>query len=126
MKKQLTVVVSGSRTITNRNLIKDILSKHRFEKFHKLIHGGAHGVDQVAASWAELWGVEVEEYPADWDRHGKAAGPIRNKEMAAKADALIAIWDGKSRGTKQMIDHCITIGLPLKIELVTLDESSTK
>jgi len=126
VKKQLTVVISGSRTITDSNLVKNILSKHRFEKFHKLIHGGARGVDQVAAHWAMLWGMEVEEYPADWDRHGKAAGPIRNIEMAANADALIAIWDGESRGTKQMIDHCITIGLPLKIELVTVDESNTK
>ena len=43
-------------------------------------------------------------FPADWDKYGKAAGYKRNGEMARNADALIAFWDGKSRGTKHMID----------------------
>jgi len=122
--KKRTLVVSGSRTITDENRVKDLLNRYRFERFHTLLHGGARGVDQIAADWGHLWGLEIVEVPADWNRHGKAAGPIRNREMADRADALIAIWDGKSRGTKQMIEYFKTLKKPYIVEIV--DESDTK
>jgi hypothetical protein len=50
-------------------------------------------------------------FKADWDKHGKAAGPIRNQQMAQEADGLIAFWDGKSRGTKDMIQKALNYGL---------------
>lgn len=54
--------------------------------------------------YAKERGYAVSEHPADWDRYGKSAGYIRNKEMAEEADALMAFWDGKSRGTMHMIN----------------------
>ena len=54
-------------------------------------------------------------YPADWERHGRAAGPIRNEEMAEVSDALIAFWDGKSRGTKSMIEIARRKGLQVAV-----------
>ena len=74
--------------------------------------------------------LHPELFPADWDKHGRAAGPIRNKQMADYADVLIAVWDGKSRGTKNMIDemnklmkpvYIVWIGEPI-IMHVELDE----
>jgi len=57
----------------------------------------------AAAMWAESHGLPVKRFPANWKEHHKAAGPIRNREMAKYADALVAIWDGESKGTKSMI-----------------------
>lgn len=55
------------------------------------------------------------EFPADWNAHGKAAGPIRNQQMAQEADVLIAFWDGKSRGTKDMIEKATRAGLDMHV-----------
>ena len=55
--------------------------------------------------WAIENGIPIKEFPANWQEFGRAAGPIRNGEMADYADALIAIWDGRSRGTADMISR---------------------
>ncbi len=70
-----------------------------------VISGVARGADTAAILWAEGRGIPVERYPADWEKYGKKAGPIRNQQMADVADALIALWDGKSRGTRDMIER---------------------
>lgn len=77
-----------------------------------LISGMAsRGADREAVFWARNLGILVEEYPADWQRHSLAAGPIRNREMAQQADVLVAFWDGKSKGTRNMIDEALRAGL---------------
>ena len=68
----------------------------------QVISGCAQGVDQVGEEWAAANRIPVEPMPADWDMHGRAAGPIRNKAMAQRADALILVWDGQSRGSASM------------------------
>jgi hypothetical protein len=68
-----------------------------------VISGRALGVDRLGEEWAKKNNIPIEWYPANWDRDGKAAGPLRNVRMAEKADALIAVWDGESRGTAHMI-----------------------
>lgn len=65
--------------------------------------GGAPGVDRLGSEWAKARGIPVEDYPAEWEKFGKRAGPIRNIVMANAADALIAVWDYKSPGTRHMI-----------------------
>lgn len=102
------VVISGSRSITDRKVIKKILdrclSDGIIDTEAVIIHGGCEsGVDQYADWWAKRRDLRVQEVPADWDTHGKAAGPIRNRQMITLADLLIAIWDGNSRGTKSTI-----------------------
>lgn len=72
---------------------------------------GQGGADLLGKKWAILNGVPIKNFPADWDKYGKAAGPIRNAQMAEYADYLIAFWDGKSRGTKNMIETMINLGL---------------
>jgi hypothetical protein len=62
-------------------------------------------VDQIGEDWAREHNIPVKQFLAQWNIHGKSAGPIRNKEMAEYADALIAFWDGQSKGTKNMIEQ---------------------
>jgi hypothetical protein len=69
----------------------------------EIVSGGARGVDQLGEQWAKQHHVPVRQFPAQWDRFGKSAGMIRNLEMAQYADGLVAIWDGHSRGTANMI-----------------------
>lgn len=80
-----------------------------------VVSGGCHGPDLHGESWAKRAGIMVRRYPADWASYGRLAGPIRNKEMAENADALLAFWDGKSRGTKNMIDEARALGLKVHV-----------
>ena len=69
-----------------------------------IISGGARGVDWMGEWWAQQRGVLVKVYPANWSKNGKAAGYIRNEEMAKVCDAVVVIWDGESKGSEHMID----------------------
>ena len=80
-----------------------------------IVCGEARGADSLGKRLAYEKGWKVLSFPADWDKHGKAAGYKRNDEMARNADALIAFWDGKSRGTKHMIDLAKKYGLQTRI-----------
>lgn len=69
----------------------------------------------MGESWAKTHGVPLELYPADWRRFGWSAGPLRNRVMAENAQALIALWDGHSRGTENMIMLARYKGLKIHI-----------
>lgn len=69
-----------------------------------VVSGGARGIDRLADAWATARGYVSLVMPADWDRHGKSAGYKRNQEMVERTDRVIAIWDGRSPGTKHTID----------------------
>lgn len=118
MKGEKKLVISGSRTITDRQVINDIMHRYKCDRFTYLIHGTARGVDKIAEDWGVLWGMKIIAMPADWDKYGKPAGMIRNKEMADLSDACLAIWDGSSPGTKNMIEYYKTLGKPLIVEIV--------
>lgn len=112
----MKVLVAGGRTIP--------LSTHWLGKLMEswapdttaVIVGKCKGVDIVAEEWARSKGLEVLEYPADWKQHGKAAGPIRNQQMVDVADMLIAVWDGKSRGTADTIRRAKKKGIPVHVQ----------
>lgn len=76
-----------------------------------VISGTARGADQHGELWAKENGIPVERLPADWKSFGKSAGFIRNKKMAQSANALVAVWDGASHGTKHMVDTARKSGL---------------
>lgn len=88
-----------------------------------VVAGGATGVDTMAVRWAKEHSVMCLEYNADWRTHGKAAGPMRNRAMADDAQALLAIWDGQSRGTGNMIETAKAKGLKVCIFRVDLVDS---
>lgn len=72
------------------------------------------GADGHGERWAKEKGYPVTPFPADWNK-GKIAGPIRNEQMAKYADALVCFWDGKSRGTYNMIKVATKEGLKVKV-----------
>jgi len=80
-----------------------------------ILSGGARGADRLGESWAKEYGYPVKKYPADWEKHGKAAGMIRNAQMAENADILVAFWDGKSKGTQHMIKTAMGRGLEVHV-----------
>ena len=106
------VIIAGGRDFESSvdvlNTIEGILcNKYNFGDGSgdiEMVTGTAKGADQIPYWYKEHYLIPIKEFPADWDKHGKSAGHIRNAEMADYADALIAFWDGKSRGTKGMID----------------------
>jgi hypothetical protein len=72
----------------------------------EVVSGHCHkGVDAMGEDWAAENKVPVKRFAADWNKHGKAAGPIRNREMAPYCDRAFIFWDGKSRGSKNMIEE---------------------
>jgi len=77
--------------------------------------GDDAGADRLGEQWASKHGIPVKQFPAQWRKHGHSAGYKRNETMADNADALIALWDGKSRGTKHMIDIARRKGLPVYV-----------
>lgn len=80
-----------------------------------IVCGTARGADRLGEKYAKEMGFHVAYFLADWERYGKAAGYIRNKEMAQNADALVAFWDGESRGTKSMIDLAKEYDLAVRV-----------
>ena len=101
------VIIAGCRDFTDYELLREKCDYHlqnlRLEDI-VIVSGHASGADSLGERYAQDRGFQLETYPADWQAHGRAAGPIRNAKMASVAHALIAFWDGKCRGTKNMID----------------------
>jgi hypothetical protein len=119
----MRVIVAGGREVKLQEgvrMVEQAIAESGFT-ITEMINGGALGIDAAARRyWHDLFDNNPPEYPlrtipAQWDKHGKSAGPIRNREMASQADALIAIWDGQSRGTKNMIDTAKAMGLQVYV-----------
>lgn len=103
-------IIAGSRGITDLSRIVAACSACGWT-ISEVVSGAARGVDKLGEQWAYLHGVPVRSFPADWDRLGKTAGRTRNSEMARYADALVAVWDGHSPGTRHMIEQALFYGL---------------
>lgn len=93
--------MSGSRTAP-RELTLQAIRESRFD-ITEIICGGARGADGWGKAYGEVFGIPVKLFPADWKRLGKKAGALRNEEMANYAHGAIVIWDGKSKGTLDML-----------------------
>lgn len=126
----MKIIVAGGRDFNNFKLLTKTLDsfveEYLKDKEIVVVSGGAKGADSLGEAWyherlansfwklyASSWDLKV--FPANWEKHGKAAGPIRNAEMAEFADMLIAFWDGKSSGTKNMIQTALKKGLLVKV-----------
>lgn len=108
----IRVLVCGGRNFADyTDLCARLDRLHSFRGISKIINGGAPGADTLAARWAIERGVPLATYPADWDKHGRAAGPIRNQQMIddGKPDAVIAFHGG--RGTADMVRKAEKAGI---------------
>lgn len=118
---RIRTIIAGSRGYGSIKLIKEAVEESGFS-VTEIISGRAKGVDTAGEGYAYSADIDLVMFPANWNKHGRAAGPIRNRRMAeyAAADksrpgALIAVWDGKSRGTESMIKIAHDEGLKVFI-----------
>ena len=98
----MRVIIAGGRDFDNWLLLCNVLDG--YGNITQIVSGAARGADQMGERYAQGRSLPVARFPANWDLYGKRAGFLRNVEMANNADALVAFWDGSSRGTKHMID----------------------
>jgi hypothetical protein len=104
-------IIAGSRSLSSRETVYHECNRHIILDATEVVSGTARGADRIGEQWAEENNIPVRRFPADWNEYGKAAGMIRNAQMAEYADGLIAFWNGQSRGTKNMIDIATDKGL---------------
>lgn len=107
----MRVLVTGGRDFGDRELLFGALDRlHAVHGFTALIHGDANGADRLSGEWAGARGVSVEVHPADWKKHGRAAGPIRNQKMLEEKPDLVVAFPG-GRGTADMVRRAREAGI---------------
>lgn len=111
------LIVAGSRNVTNYETVKCAVDAFISQGANvtAIIEGGAIGVDRLASRYAIEHGIEHIRVPAEWNLHHKGAGAVRNRKMAEMGDALLALWDGSSRGTMNMIKVANARKLPVTV-----------
>ena len=110
------VIVAGSRKFVDYNLLEYKLDKLLINKSDVcIISGGAKGADTLGERYAKEKSLDIVVIEADWNRYGKSAGYKRNIVMAKQADACVVFWDGKSKGSKHMIDIAKEFEIPVRV-----------
>lgn len=124
----MRTIIAGSRTfrdirpVDKEEVMEAILCSDI--NITTILSGGAKGVDSLAIDIANEFSIPLEVYHARWDLYGKSAGMKRNAVMATKAEALIAVWDGVSKGTSHMIHIAKAMGLKVYIHWLEPDDKS--
>lgn len=123
----MRILVCGSRDWTDSNTIYQKLSRYPDNTI--VIHGACRGADRLAGTAAKCLGMPIMEFPADWQKYGKSAGPIRNQQMLdeGKPDLVIACHDDleNSKGTKDMVARALKAKLPIIYATSTNRSEST-
>lgn len=110
----MKIIIAGSRDCTDPRYLDYAIGTTEF-LITEVLLGGARGVDQLGLNWARDAGIANTLYKADWNQYKRRAGILRNIEMGNRADGLIAIWDGASRGTEHMIQYMMGLGKPIEV-----------
>lgn len=120
------VLIAGSREFSDISLFSTYLNKYLAEHTLtdyskiKLVSGGARGVDTLAENFAKVNNIEIQIFKPDWSV-GKFAGIVRNKEMSENCDIALIFWDGKSKGTENMISLLNKKNIPTQIKYISTD-----
>lgn len=102
----MKTIIAGSRGCHDFKIVCKAIQESGFsDEISEIVSGGALGVDKLGEKFAAKFDIPVKIFLANWKKYDKVAGMVRNKEMADYGDALIAIWDGESRGTFNMIQE---------------------
>lgn len=129
----MNLIIAGCRDFTDRDFIYEgidsFITDHGTPDL--IIEGGATGVDRIAGEYARDHNIPLRIFKADWNKYGRVAGPIRNEKMAryvfdricrySEHGYLLAFWDGKSRGTKNMIEKAQRYGLTIIMKIFKID-----
>lgn len=120
MFKYYKLIVAGGRDFDDYKLMSSKLEKIRKAVWDtaddlEIVCGKARGADTLGEEWAKENHVGVAYFPADWDKYGKSAGYRRNEQMAKYGDALLAFWDGASKGTGHMINLAKKYEIPVMV-----------
>lgn len=121
------LLICGSRDFSDRIAVLEVLQGYG-DEMECLISGMARGPDSLAVEWARSRNIRTEQYPAKWQDHGRAAGPIRNQRMLDEGmpTLCLAFWDGQSRGTEDMIRRAVKAGIPVRIISISLPTEPPK
>lgn len=106
----MKVAVVGSRNLTINNL-GDYLPKDTTE----IVSGGARGIDRCARAYAKTHNIRLSEFLPEYERYGRSAPLKRNLQIIRYADMVLAFWDGKSNGTRFVIENCKKENIPIKV-----------
>lgn len=113
----MKVIIAGGRDYDNYEVLLAAVEESQFD-ITTVVSGGAKGADALGERYANEMKKSLLVFEADWKTYGRGAGSVRNKKMAENADALIAIWNGESRGTKHMIETATKKGLLVYVKRV--------
>lgn len=111
----ISIIVAGSRNATEMDVRAAINACAWIGFASAIVSGTARGADSFGERWAQENNIDIIRFPAEWDKYGRRAGYIRNKVMAENAQGLLAVWDGKSKGTYSMIDLATKHGLRIMV-----------
>lgn len=101
----MKLAVVGSRSFCNEEKLENTLESIK-DRVTMVVSGGAKGADSLAESWAKKNGIPTTVFKPDWQKYGRGAGVVRNRDIISNCDECVAFWDGKSKGTKSSIDLC--------------------
>ncbi len=104
--------------IGSRNLKIDDLSKYLPKETSEIVSGGAKGIDTCAKNYANQNHIIYTEFLPQYEKYGRAAPLKRNLQIIDYADLIVAFWDGKSKGTKFVIDNCKKLNKPVQIFII--------
>jgi SLOG family YspA-like protein len=121
----MRLLISGSRNYNDYEAFKDNILKYYHDTERKtgshridcIISGGARGTDTMAERFADEYNIPKEIYPADWNKYGRSAGPIRNRQMLkeGRIGEVVCFMAKDSRGTADMLQAAIEAGKPAKV-----------
>lgn len=112
----MKIIIAGGRDFNDYKKLCEICDyKLSMQSEIEIVSGTAKGADSLGERYAKERNYPIKQFPADWDTFGKAAGYKRNEEMANYADALIAFWNGSSKGTGHMITLAEKYGLKIYV-----------
>ena len=110
VRGNMKLAIIGSRGITELGGV--------IPECSTIISGGAKGVDQAAERYAQENNIQMEIHLPEYQRYGRGATHVRNKLIVDSADFVIAFWDGKSKGTKSVIEYCKKQGKSYEVRIV--------
>lgn len=121
----MRTIIAGSRSIHDYEALCNVVQESGFG-ISQVLSGAAEGVDALGERYALEHNLPIERFPADWNRHGRAAGPIRNRIMAQHAEALIALMHPNSPGTRNMVQTAHQAGLKIHVNIIQTSNPERK